>query len=91
MMKENQFAVGKAEYATGHVLRNDGAIYSTGQDINEMYEVFDNYHEARNFAIQLVTKKPTIECWIIDGNGTYINTYDKSGERKVSQSNKNSK
>jgi hypothetical protein len=83
-MKENQFAVGKAEYATGHVLRNDGTIYSSGQDINEMYEVFDNYIEARDFTIQLIGQKPTIECWIIDGNGNHINTYDKNGERKFS-------
>ena len=35
-MKENQFAVGKAEYSTGIALRNHGTFYSHGQDINEM-------------------------------------------------------
>jgi len=57
-MKENQFAVGKAEYSTGIVLRNDGTFYSYGQDINEMYELFDNYIEAKNFAINLITHNP---------------------------------
>ena len=84
-MKENQFAVGKAEYSTGIVLRNDGTFYSHGEDLNKMYELFDNYIEAKNFAINLITHNPAIECWIVDGNGNHINTYDKNGERIFSQ------
>ena len=38
-LKENQFAVGKAEFKTGHVLNNDGTIYYSGSEESKMYEI----------------------------------------------------
>jgi L-serine deaminase len=50
-LNENQFAVGKAVLATGIVLRNDGETFKTGENINEMYEVFESYEEAIEFSL----------------------------------------
>ena len=79
-----QFAVGKAEYATGHVLRNDGSLFRNGEDLSLMYEIFDTYEDAKAFALQKIENNPSIECWIVDSKGNHLNTYDKNGERKYS-------
>ncbi len=84
-LKENQFAVGKAEYATGHVLTNIGTLFLDSQDINDMYEIFDSYEEARDFAIQKVAMFPKIECWIVNSKGEHILTWDKDGQRNTSK------
>jgi hypothetical protein len=81
-LKDNQFAVGKAEYATGHILQNDNSLYRNGQDLHEMYEIFESYKEAEEFVIQKTSKYPEIECWIVDSKGEHVLTYDKNGERK---------
>lgn len=82
ILKENQFAVGKAKYATGHVLKNDGSFFLTGENINEMYEIFENYEDAKNFVIEKVNENHEIECWIINSKGEHMFTYDQKGERK---------
>ncbi len=82
VLQKNQFAVGKAAYATGHVLRNDGLIFKNGEDLNEMYEVFNSYEEAKKFSLQKIKSNPEIECWIVDSKGNHIITYDINGERK---------
>jgi hypothetical protein len=82
-INDNQFAVGKAEYATGFVLTNDGKYFRNGEDISIMYEIFENYNEALNFVITKVKNNPKIECWITDSKGNHILTYDLNGERKI--------
>jgi len=81
-LTENQFAVGKAAFASGHVLRNDGSLFKTGEDLKEMYEIFDSYEEAKGFSLQKIKNNAEIECWIVDSKGNYIITYDQNGERK---------
>lgn len=81
-IKDNQFAVGKAEYSTGIVLKNDGSYYRSGDDLNEMYEIFESYVDAENFVITKIKEKPEIECWINDSKGNHIITYDLNGVRK---------
>jgi hypothetical protein len=83
-LKDKQFAVGKAELATGHVLRNDDSLYMTGQELNDMYEIFESYDEAKEFSLRKIKAKPEIECWIVDSKGNHVITYDKNGERKYS-------
>jgi hypothetical protein len=83
-LKENQFAVGKAEYVTGHVLRNDGSLFQTGEDLNKMFEIFESCEEAKEFALQKIKTNPKIECWVVDSKGEHVITYDKDGERKYS-------
>lgn len=83
-LKENQFAVGKAKYSTGIVLRNDGEIYISGQSKNEMYEIFENYQEAEIFIFKKINSNPEIECWIVNAKGEHIITYDKEGKRYFS-------
>jgi len=83
-LKNGQFAVGKAEYATGIVLKNDGTRFKTGGDLNEMYEIFDGYEGADEFALLKIKANPDIECWIVDSKGNHVITYDKNGQRKFS-------
>ena len=84
-LKGNQCAVGKAECATGHVLNNIGTLFLDGQDINEMYEIFGSYEEARDFEIQKVTMCPQIECWIVNSKGEHLVTLNKDGQRNTSK------
>ena len=49
-----QFAVGKAEYNTGIVLNNDGTFFTSGDNLNKMYELFNSYQEAKDFATQKI-------------------------------------
>ncbi|MBI3234224.1 MAG: hypothetical protein HYZ42_09315 [Bacteroidetes bacterium] len=81
-MRPSQFAVGKAEFATGIVLNNDGTFYVSGSDLNNMYEILDDYIEAKKLAIDKINNNSNIECWIVDSNGQHLTTYDKNGERK---------
>ena len=85
-LKENQFAVGKAQYSTGIVLRNDGTIYKTGQNLKEMYEIFESYIEAEIFVLNKINDNPEVECWIVNSSGEHVITYDCEGERKLKNS-----
>ena len=79
---EGQFAVGKAELATGIVLNNDGTFYKSNSGEKNTYEIFDNYIKAEKFAKEKITIHPNIECWIVDSKGNHLITFDKEGERK---------
>jgi hypothetical protein len=81
-LRQGQFAVGKAEFTTGIVLNNDVTLYVSGSDLNNTYEVFYDYIEAKKFALEKINNNSNIECWIVDSNGQHLNTYDKNGERK---------
>lgn len=85
-LKDNQFAVGKAQYSTGIVLRNDGTIYKSGQSANEIYDIFENYDEAELFVLKQIRTNPEIECWIVNAKGEHIITYDKEGKRNFKNS-----
>jgi len=84
-LKENQFAVGKAEFATGHVLKNDYSISFSNSDSNqnEIFEIFDDFQIAKDFAKLKVSNNPKIECWIINSKNETIFTWDLNGERIV--------
>lgn len=81
-ISENQFAVGKAEFSTGHVLNNDGTIYHTGDEEVKMYEIFNDYSFAKEFAVLKVSNNPKIECWIENSKSETIFYIDRNGERK---------
>jgi len=82
LLKDNQFAVGKAAYDTGHVLRNDLTLFHNGESTNDMYEIFESYEEAAKYALQRIIEHPEIECWIVDNKNKHIVTYYKDGERR---------
>ena len=82
ILTNGQFAVGKAEFTTGIVLNNDGKYYTSGNDLNTMYEIFDSYIEAEKFVLGKIKNNANVECWIVDSNGNHVITYDKNGERK---------
>jgi hypothetical protein len=85
-LKDHQFAVEKAQYSTGIVLRNDGSIYKSGQSVKEIYEIFENYDEAELFALKKISDNPGIECWIVNAKGEHIITYDEQGKRNFKNS-----
>jgi hypothetical protein len=80
--KENQFAVGKAEFKTGIVLNNDGHYFKNGENRNEIYNTFETFDLAKDFAIKEVQKNPDIECWIENCKSETLFCIDKNGERK---------
>ena len=80
---ENQFGVGKSEFSTGILLKNDESYYLSDVEIDEVYEVFDTYQSAKEFAISKVQNNPKIECWIINFKNETVFYYNKNGERKL--------
>jgi ethanolamine ammonia-lyase small subunit len=78
-LKPNQFAVGHAEYSTGHVLKTDKTLYVQRGDV---YLIFESKDDALSYIMKTVKENPDIECWIEDSLGTHLITIDKNGERK---------
>jgi len=78
-----QYAVGQADLATGHVLKNNKSLFLVGDDIKDAYEIFNSYEQAIEFCSRQVQDNPDIECWIFDHTGQVIFGYDKDGERSL--------
>lgn len=82
-LNRDQFAVGQAQYFTGHVLKHNGELFLEGEDENEVYKTFNSLGDAKEFMFETVANDPDIECWIIDFNGQTVFAYDRDGERKL--------
>ena len=82
-ISENQFGVGKAEFSTGIVLKNDGSYFLSDVEVEDVYKVFETYESAKEFAIKEVESNPRIESFIINSKNEMVYCYDQSGERKV--------
>jgi hypothetical protein len=80
---ENQFGVGKAEFSTGIVLKNDKNYFLSDVKVDDIFEVFETYQSAKEFAINEVLNNPKIECWIINSKNEMVFCYDQNGERKT--------
>lgn len=82
-ISENQFAVGKAEFSTGIVLKNNGSYYLSDVEVDEVYQVFETYEAAKEFAIKQVESNPKIESFVINSKNEIVYSYDQNGETKV--------
>jgi hypothetical protein len=82
-LTERQFAVGKAEFSTGIALKNDGSYFHKGDSLNETFEIFESFDEAKKFVVRKVTQEPTIECYITNYKNETVFAYDKDGERYI--------
>ena len=71
-----------AEYATGHIFKKDLTIFLKGQDESEVFQVFDNFEVALEFAQTFIKIRPEFECSIYNNKGEYLTTLDLTGERK---------
>jgi len=81
-IKENQFAVGQAEYTTGIILKKNNQYYNSGEDIHEVYSIFENLDLAKSFTEQGISKNSNIEYFIINHKGESVYFVDPKGERK---------
>lgn len=66
-------------------MRNDGTIYTSGQNISEMSEIFENYEGAELFALNTINNNPGIECWIGNSKRDHVYTFDKEGKRNYKE------
>ena len=82
-LSQDQFAVGQAEFNTGHVLNNDDSVFHTGDDINNAYTIFGSLTQAKEFGLDKVQNNPEIECYVYNLAGQTIFVCDKNGERKL--------
>ncbi len=81
-LEPHQFAVGQAEYATGHVLNFDKTLYLEGINDVGVFLVFNSEEEAMNYISRTIKENPDIECWLENHLGDHIRTMDKTGVRK---------
>ena len=79
-LEENKCSVLIAEYATGHVFKKDLTLFLKGDNEKEVYQLFDNFHNAENFALNFINSKPEFECTIYNDNGEHLKTYNITGE-----------
>jgi hypothetical protein len=82
-ISENQFGVGKAEFSTGLVLKNDGTYFLKELEVEDVYKVFENYKSSNEFAIEEVEDNPRIERLIIKSKNEMVYCCDQNGERKA--------
>lgn len=82
-LASHQYAVGRAELATGHVLKRDGSLFQQDEDFNEIFDIFNSLEEAKAFAELKTELNPELECWIINAAGITIYVFDKNGERSL--------
>ena len=62
----NQFALLMANIQTGHVLKKDHSLFLANSDTEAIFEVFDAFDRAKNFAQKKISEYPQIECVIYD-------------------------
>jgi len=70
-LQAGQFAVIRAELATGIVLRLDGQRHLGD---GEVWRVFESIVSARDYAASEVRVRPTIECTIYDSQHQSVET-----------------
>ncbi len=61
---ENLFYVFQAEFKTGHVLKKDLPIFITGNDMNEVYQIFESECDAIEYAKKMQRENLEIEYWV---------------------------
>lgn len=69
-LKEGQVALLRANFKTGHVL--DELFKEAVESSQEIYTVFDDKHEALQFAKAIIAEKKDIECVISGGDEELI-------------------
>jgi len=82
-LNPNQFAVGQAEYSTGHVLNVVKTIHHQN---GEVYLVFESKDEALTYIKNTLIENPNIECWMENSLGEFVITIDINGERDYNAS-----
>ena len=82
-LEGNKCSVLIAEYATGQVFKKDLTLFIKGDNEQEVYQLFDNFHSAENFVLNFIKSNPEFECAIYNDNGEHLITYDLTGERKL--------
>jgi len=82
-ISENQFGVGKAEFSTGIVLKNDGSYFLSDVEAEDVYQVFETYEAAKEFAKKEVESNPKIECFIINSKNEMIFQYNQDDKNQV--------
>ncbi len=79
-LEKNKCSVLTVQYASGVVVKNDRTIFQKGDDENKVYQVFDNFIEAKNFIANFIRLEPLLECSIFNDKGEYLSTYNINGE-----------
>ncbi|QLC66987.1 hypothetical protein LPB248_11970 [Flavobacterium sp. LPB0248] len=81
-INENQFAVGQAEYTTGIILKKNNQYYNSGEDILEVYSIFESLDSAKAFTEEGISKNSNIEFFILNYKSETVYIVDQKGERK---------
>jgi hypothetical protein len=86
-ISKNQFGVGKAEFSTGLVLKNDGTYFlkelEVEVEVEVVYKVFENYKSSNEVAIEQIENNRRIDGLIINSKNEMVYCNDQNGERKV--------
>jgi hypothetical protein len=82
LLDENKCSVLIAEYATGHIYKSNLTKFMHGDNEKDIFQIFNNLIDARNYALDFVQKNPNFECTVFNNNGDFISLYNKKGERK---------
>jgi hypothetical protein len=83
ILEENNCSVLISEYATGHVFKRDLTLFLNGEDESEVFQIFDNFSNAKDFVLSFIKSNPEFECTIYNFKGDWLATYDQNGERRV--------
>ncbi len=70
-----------ADIQTGHVYKKNLTVFLKGENESDVFQIFDNFANAKEFVMQFVHSNPKFECVICDYQGQHLFTYDKNGDR----------
>jgi hypothetical protein len=81
-LEVNKCSVLIADNQTGHVFKKNLTVFLNGENESDVFQIFDNFTDAKEFVMQFVHSNPEFECCIFDYFGEHLFTYDRNGERK---------
>jgi len=81
-LDENRCSIIIAEHKTGHVYKKDLTLFQNGDRECDVFLLFDNFNNAKEFALNFIKNQPEFECSIYNYTGEHLATFDKNGERK---------
>lgn len=81
-LDKNKCSVLIAELATGHIFTKDLTLFLKGENESNLFQIFDSFQEAKEFALDFVSSNPKFECVLYDWSGKPLLKYDINGKRK---------
>jgi hypothetical protein len=80
ILDKNKCSVLIAENATGHVFKSNLTIFKQGENEKEVFQIFENLNQAKDYITNFINKNPKFECTIFNNKGEFVSLINLKGE-----------